>query len=135
VTLGGYRLTTVITNDSLHHLGLKVGKVVNAEIKAPWVILQKSGNDASTSSENILSGVVERIRQGKINTEYLIRLADGTAVCSMVSTESAIRLALEKGDQIYAMFNAYRSNYCIKSTINCHRREEANLSRGSPRFR
>lgn len=107
VTLGGYRLTTVITNDSLHLLGLKVGKVVTAEVKAPWVILHKFGKEILTSSENVLNGVVERINQGKINTEYLVRLADGTAVCSIVSTESAIRLALEKGDQIFAMFNAY----------------------------
>jgi molybdate transport system regulatory protein len=107
VTLGGYRLTTVITNDSRDHLGLKIGKVVTAEVKAPWVILHKSGKEISTSSENVLHGVVEGIHQGKINTEYIVRLADGTAVCAMVSTESAERLALEKGDQIWAMFNAY----------------------------
>ncbi|MFO7715111.1 TOBE domain-containing protein [Desulfosarcina sp.] len=107
VTLGGCRLTTVITNDSLHHLGLKVGKVVTAEVKAPWVILQKPGKDVSTSSENILSGVVERINQGKINTEFLVRLPDGTAVCSIISSESAKRLALASGDQVCALFNAY----------------------------
>ena len=107
ITMGGYRLTTVITNDSLHRLSLKLGKLVTAEIKAPWVILQKFGNNPSTSSDNILNGVVERIDQGKINTEYLVRLPDGTKVCSIVTSESAKRLAFIEGDQVCVLFSAY----------------------------
>ena len=41
VTIGGYPVTTVITNDSLARLGLKTGTLITAEVKAPLVILQK----------------------------------------------------------------------------------------------
>ncbi|MCB2145202.1 MAG: TOBE domain-containing protein [Deltaproteobacteria bacterium] len=107
VTMGGYLLTTVITNDSFHRLGLKVGKLITAEVKAPWVLLQKSGKGLKTSADNILNGVVERINRGEINTEYIVRLPDGSEVCSLVTSASARRLALVEGDDVCALFNAH----------------------------
>ena len=38
VTLSGAAITTVITNNSLKRLGLKIGSLITAEVKAPWVI-------------------------------------------------------------------------------------------------
>ena len=41
VTVGGQEVSTVITNDSLERLGLMVGGLIAAEVKAPWVILYR----------------------------------------------------------------------------------------------
>lgn len=107
VTMGGQRLTTVITNNSLQRLGLKVGKLITAEVKAPWVMLQKSRDLHGCSADNMFNGIVEKITPGEINTEYIIRIADGTEVCSLVTSESSRRLALKEGDEVRALFSSY----------------------------
>jgi molybdate transport system regulatory protein len=84
-----------------------VGKLITAEVKAPWVLLQKSEKGLAISADNCLNGVVERINQGKINTEYIVRLPDGSVVCSLVTSQSARRLALVEGDDVCALFNAH----------------------------
>lgn len=106
-TIGGYRITTIITNDSLQRLGLKEGKLITAEVKAPWVMLLKSGNEIATSADNMLNGIVERISQGEINTEYLVRISDGTVVCSIVTSESSRHLSLVEGNEVWVLFNAF----------------------------
>jgi molybdate transport system regulatory protein len=107
VTIGGFIITTIITNDSFQRLGLKAGKLITAEVKAPWVMLQKSGNGQAWSADNIFKGVVERITQGNINTEFIVRISDGTEVCSIVTSESCRRLALAEGDEAWVLFNSY----------------------------
>jgi molybdate transport system regulatory protein len=107
VTIGGYLVTTVITNDSLARLGLNVGKLITAEVKAPWVMVQKGGNRQVCSADNMFNGVVVKINQGEINTEYIVRMSDGTEVCSLVTSESCRRLALVEGDDVWALFNSY----------------------------
>ncbi len=105
-TIEGHRVITMITNDSLGRLGLKVGKLISAEVKAPWVILLKSNEDPECTAENRFNGLVERINKGKINTEYVIRISDGTELCSIVTTKSSGRLNLKKGDAAWALFNS-----------------------------
>jgi molybdate transport system regulatory protein len=106
LTLGGHKLVTLITNDSVKRLGLKTGKWITAEVKAPWVMLQKSVTSPDCSAENVFSGVVEKIIQGEINTEYRVRISDGTEICSIVTTESCRRLALGEGDRVWVLFNS-----------------------------
>lgn len=107
LTIGGHRLTTVITNDSLQRLGLKKGKLITAEVKAPWVMLHKCGADSECSADNMLEGIVERITAGGINTEYIVRISDGTEVCAIVTSESCQRLALGQGDKVRVVFNSF----------------------------
>ncbi|OGR23389.1 MAG: transporter [Desulfobacterales bacterium RIFOXYA12_FULL_46_15] len=106
ITLGGHKVTTIITNDSVKRLGLKKGKWITAEIKAPWVILDKSINGPESSADNVFNGVVEKIIQGEINTEYRVRISDGTKICSIVTSESCRRLALGLGDRVWVLFNS-----------------------------
>ena len=106
LTLGGHKVATLITNDSVKRLGLKKGKWITAELKAPWVMLQKSLASPDCSAENVFSSVVEKIIQGEINTEYRVRLSDGTEICSLVTTESCQRLALLEGDTVWVLFNS-----------------------------
>ncbi|HHO46970.1 MAG TPA: transporter [Desulfobacteraceae bacterium] len=107
ITLGGLRITTFITNDSLQRLGLKTGKLIAAEVKAPWVLLQKGGSKKGCSADNMFRGIVEKITRGRLNTEYLVRIADGTEFCAIVTSESSRRLALAEGDEAWVLFNSY----------------------------
>jgi len=52
-------------------------------------------------------GVVEKITEGEINTENIVRISDGTEVCSIVTSESCRRLALVEGDEVWTLFNSY----------------------------
>jgi molybdate transport system regulatory protein len=106
-TMSGLSVTTVITNDSVDRLGLKKGKLVTADVKAPWVILQRSDSDLSCTAENRFNGVIERVNKGGITTEYVIHLSDGTEMCSIVTTESSRHLDLKVGDNIWTLFNSY----------------------------
>lgn len=106
-TPAGDVITTVITNDSLQALGLQEGMLATAEVKAPWVILQKGENEPACSAENRCKGIIARTTRGRINTEYMVRLADGTELCSVVTEESGRRLELHEGDMVWAFFNCF----------------------------
>jgi molybdate transport system regulatory protein len=107
ITLSGDIVTTVITNDSLSRLGLKTGSLITAEVKAPWVILQKSGKEPASTAENRFFGTVVRINGGKITTEFVVRIADGTELCSIVTTENAREMGFQKNDQVWVVFNSF----------------------------
>jgi molybdate transport system regulatory protein len=105
ITLSGHSVTTVITNDSLDNLGLHEGRLITAEVKAPWIILQKG--EPECSAENRFEGVVERKTQGEINTEYTLRIPGGIELCAIVSTRQTQRLGFQVGDRVWAIFNSY----------------------------
>jgi molybdate transport system regulatory protein len=107
VTISGDRVTTVITNDSLSKLGLKMGSLITAEVKAPWVILQKSDKEPESTAENRFLGTITRINRGKITTEYVVRILDGTELCSVVSTENARQIGFQENDQVWVIFNSF----------------------------
>ncbi len=107
ITIAGHLITTVITTDSCRRLGLKTGMLITAEIKAPWVLLHKGGIEPPSSADNMLRGIVNRIIRGRINTEYIVRISDDTEVCSIVTSESARRLALALGNDVWVLFNSY----------------------------
>jgi molybdate transport system regulatory protein len=97
----------VITNDSLARLGLKTGMLITAEVKAPWVVLHKGPEAPTCSAENQFQGTVERISRGKITTEYVVRIADGTKLCSLATSDSSRRLELQENDPVWAVFNSF----------------------------
>jgi molybdate transport system regulatory protein len=107
VTIGGDLLTTIITNDSLTRLGLQVGTLITAEVKAPWVILQKEDEAPKCTAENKFRGTIDRITKGKVTTEYVVRIDDGTKLCSVVSSGSSRRLELHENDPVWAIFNSF----------------------------
>jgi molybdate transport system regulatory protein len=106
-TIGGHTVTTVITNYSLEKLGLKAGTLITAEVKAPFVILQKQNEEPETSSENRFRGIIDRIKKGKVITEYIVRISDGTELCSLVTSASSRRLNLQKNDPVWVLFNSF----------------------------
>jgi len=106
-TLGGHSITTVITNDSLERLGLGPGRLIGAEVKAPWVVLHKGEEEPLCSAENRFNGVIARISQGEVNTEYAVRVSDGAELCAVLSTEGSRRLDFNIGDRVWALFNCF----------------------------
>jgi molybdate transport system regulatory protein len=107
ITLDGFTITSVITNNSVERLGLGIGRLMTAEVKAPWVCLERSDMEPECSSENRIKGVIERITEGRINTEGIIRVSDMTELCSVISTKGYQHLNLKKGDEIWCLFNCF----------------------------
>lgn len=107
ITVGGDIVTTVITNESLSRLGLKVGSLITAEVKAPWVILQRSNREPESTAENRFAGTIARINRGEITTEYVVRISDGTELCSIVTTDSARQMGFKQNDQVWVIFNSF----------------------------
>lgn len=107
VTIGGDVVTTVITNNSLEKLGLKTGSLVGAEVKAPWVMLQKAKSRPSCTAENMFCGTVKQIVRGKLTTEYIVQIQDGTELCSLVTEDGGRKLDVEEEDKVWVMFNSF----------------------------
>jgi molybdate transport system regulatory protein len=107
ITVGGDSVTTLITNDSLLRLGLKTGALVTAEVKAPWVILQKSDREPDSTAENRFGGTITRIRRGKITTEYVVHIPDGTELCSIANSENARKIGFQENDRVWIIFNSF----------------------------
>lgn len=106
-TVDGHSITTVITNDSLERLALKEGRLVTAEVKAPWVVLQKGNEEPLCSADNRFFGLITRISRGKVNTEYTVRISDASELCAIASTEGIRRLNFNVGDRVWALFNCF----------------------------
>jgi molybdate transport system regulatory protein len=106
-TPGGQRIRTVITNYSLERLGLKRGALVAAEVKAPWVTIHRSADDPECSADNVLGGTVEKISRGKVTSEIVARIDDGTEICSILTEQSLKTLGLRLADRVWVAFNAF----------------------------
>ncbi len=107
IALSGDIITTIITNDSLSRLGLRKGSLITAEVKAPWVILEKNDREPESSAENRFVGTITHINKGKITTEYVVRISDGTELCSVVSAENARLTGFKENDRVWAIFNSF----------------------------
>ncbi|MDQ7831021.1 MAG: TOBE domain-containing protein [Desulfovibrionaceae bacterium] len=106
-TLGGHTLTSVITNASLSSLNIRQGTFLTAEIKAPFVVVTAGAVPPATSAENVFCGQVEAVTAGEITGEVLVRLEDGTRLCSSVTAEGVRALGLSPGETAVAACSAF----------------------------
>ena len=102
---GGDSIAAVITNESVDHLGLKVGTEAYAMIKAPWVIVTTS-EGFKTSARNELHGTVVRCQEGAVNGEVIIELAGGKTVAAIITNDSIKSLGLKDGVKACALIKA-----------------------------
>jgi molybdopterin-binding protein len=58
------------------------------------------------SARNTLKGMVKQILPGAVNTEVTVELADGFEVVAIITKESAERLNLSVGKEVYAVIKA-----------------------------
>ena len=107
VTADGGMLSAIVTNTSAENLGLKPGLLLSAEIKAPWLVLERRDAEGRNSLENRRDGVITRIKAGTVNTECAVRIADGTQLCAVVSSPVFAGLGLKEGDPARVLFSCY----------------------------
>jgi molybdate transport system regulatory protein len=107
VTLDGGTLSAIVTNTSAEHLGLKPGRLLSAEIKAPWLVLERHDAKGRNSLENRRDGIIARIKKGTVNTECAVRMADGAELCAVVSSPVFAGLGLKEGDPARVLFSCY----------------------------
>ena len=98
-------IQSIITHGSLQQLDLAIGRLVRAEVKAPWVVLAR--DEPRCTAENRFCGRIERISTGTINSEFSLRLEDGTELCAIVGSGGSKLLGLQEGDRAWAVFSCY----------------------------
>ena len=105
-TPGGDRIVAVVTEGSVQSLGLTVGKPAMAFIKAPWVIVVTDDSGIKLSARNQLTGAVQHIEKGAINSEVAIKLVGGTLVYAVITNEAVMELGLKPGAPATALIKA-----------------------------
>ncbi|MGL4204820.1 MAG: TOBE domain-containing protein [Aeromonadaceae bacterium] len=103
---GGDKLTAIVTESSVHALNLSVGKTATALVKAPWVILLTGGSQSKFSARNQLSGKVQSLTKGAVNTEVAIELPSGNLVHAVITNDAVKVLQLSVGVPASALIKA-----------------------------
>lgn len=98
-------ITAIITHDSLDRLGLTAGATAVALVKASSVILSPD-TAIATSARNTLTGPIDRIVRGSVNSEVTLDLSEGKTVCAVITNVSVEALGLEVGQPACAVFKA-----------------------------
>ena len=107
ITVDGLDVTTIITNDSSDRLGLARGRLVTAEVKAPFIFLQASNLEPSCSAENKFKGVLTKVIKGKMTTECVVRISDATELCAIITTKEFDSKSWKPGNEVWAFFNCF----------------------------
>ena len=100
----GKSIKTIVTNDSVKKMGLKVGRMITAEIKAPWLVMERPDSPGCTSLDNEREGTITKVTRGKVNTECLVKIGKELELCAVISTPGFDRLSLAVGDQARVLF-------------------------------
>jgi molybdopterin-binding protein len=58
------------------------------------------------SARNSLKGKVKSVENGAVNSQIVIELSNGTEVVSIITKDSAERLNLSEGKEVYAVVKA-----------------------------
>lgn len=58
------------------------------------------------SARNLLRGKVKQLKHGVVNTEVIIEMPNGNEIVSMITRESAEKLGLAVGQEVYAVIKA-----------------------------
>ena len=104
---GGERLVSIITRESCENLGLEVGRPVVALVKASSVMVAvDDGEPMKLSARNCLSGVVDRLVKGAVNSEVVIQLKGGNSVAAVITNGAVKLLKLKVGAPVNAIFKA-----------------------------
>jgi len=106
LTPGGHKIYSLITNTSADRLGVSLGKLLTAEVKSPWLILEQSKGSGTSSAENQLEGVVAGVSKGGINVECTVLLPDGTELCSVLTAQGFNKLRVSIGHTVRILFGA-----------------------------
>ncbi|HZK99965.1 MAG TPA: TOBE domain-containing protein [Caulobacteraceae bacterium] len=102
----GVEIVAAISRASVEALGLAVGSDALALIKASFVILAAGDAPLRTSARNCLRGKVVAIEHGAVNTEVILKLADGKTLAATITRQSAETLDLTMDAAMAALVKA-----------------------------
>jgi molybdate transport system regulatory protein len=100
----GLTLTSVITRQSVHDLGLAPGVAAIALIKANFVELAPASAAANDASRNVLPGTIARREDGAASSEVTLDLDAGKTLTATMPRERA--QVLEVGARAVALIQA-----------------------------
>jgi molybdate transport system regulatory protein len=105
MSIGGNSvLKSVVTNESVDEMELRVGESIYAIIKAPFVMVAKD-KPSRISTRNIIETKVTEVKNGIVNSE--LKLAMGDQILTAVITEDAVEdLDFKVGETVYALIKA-----------------------------
>lgn len=103
---GGTVIVASVTTEAVDELGLARGVEAVALVKASWVMLAAGARPPAVSARNRLRGVVERVIEGPVSCEVVLRLPGGRLLIAVVTRESAEQLGLRPGAPAWALFKA-----------------------------
>ncbi len=109
VTIGlpdGQTIVAILTHSSTESLGLKPGVDALALIKASWIILLAENAGVRLSTRNQLSGTVQSVTKGAVNSEVTLSVGSGTTITAIITNDSVQNLALAPGKAATAAFKA-----------------------------
>lgn len=101
----GQTLTSIITLESIQHLGLQIGTNTIALVKSSSIILS-TDIAIVTSARNKLIGTISRAVPGAVNSEITLDLGEGKSVCATITNTSVAELGLQTGQKACALFKA-----------------------------
>jgi molybdate transport system regulatory protein len=102
----GLKIVATLTHSSTESLGLKVGSEAFALIKASWIILLTDVSGIRLSARNQLSGTVQEVTEGAVNSEVVLKLGSGAVITAIITNDSVKNLGLAPGKNATAAFKA-----------------------------
>lgn len=104
IKVGETALTSIITMEAIHDLGLKKGMTAYAVIKASHVMFARGDKPLNNlSARNQLVGTVTTVRPGKTDGRVSLTLADGNIITGSVFNDMIGELGLEVGNKAVAI--------------------------------
>ncbi|MGC9351281.1 MAG: TOBE domain-containing protein [Sulfurovum sp.] len=100
----GNTLISIITNDAVDALGLQEGDDVTAIFKSTAVLV--GTGKMRISAENCFEGVIETVREGKVNAEVVIKIGKQEKIVAVLTTDSVEQLELEKGKTVSTLIKS-----------------------------
>ncbi len=103
---GGQPLVAIVTREAVNDLGLAEGGDVQVLFDASSVILAEDNPSLRCSARNRLCGTVVETRDGAVNGEVKLRLAEGRVLTAIVTSESLAAPWLATGSRVCALIKA-----------------------------
>jgi|TARA_R110002033_G_scaffold29007_1_gene65153 molybdate transport system regulatory protein len=101
----GYTIVSVITNNAVKNLDLKIGDIVTAIFKSSSVLVTTDVT-LNISARNKLQGIVENLHLGSVSAEVEINIGNKDNVVAVITSSSIKNLKVKIGNQLSAIIKA-----------------------------
>lgn len=99
------QIVAIVTEQSRQDMGLALDTPIIALIKASSVTLGV-GEELHVSARNILSGHINRLEKGIVNTDVSVDLGNAKFMSAVITNKSVTQLSLQESMPVYAFFKA-----------------------------